>query len=123
MLVYGPPGAGKTTWVLKQAQARDLVLDYDELLASVSMHVTGSTPTQRLFVSTLLHSPARLADVVPEGCTAWIVVATADQQKISDYLGSGFDVVRVIADPDVCKQRCRKRGGRGLHPAGWKAGK
>ena len=35
-IVFGPPGSGKSTWVKQQASGDDVVLDLDEMIATVS---------------------------------------------------------------------------------------
>ena len=109
VIVYGPPGSGKTTYAQEQAKASDIVIDLDVIRANVSEQLIYRD------VGTLSEALAErnrlLRSLVVTRRKAWITVGAATAQERfywQDRL-SAEAVVRAGADVDAesCKVRIK----------------
>ena len=109
-LVCGPPGAGKSTLVREKRGDGDLVIDLDEIRASV-----GSEATAR-----------KLRSVMEDGARAhedgdvWIVRTLGDPAARTEFAARvGVDEITVLdVDADTAKARVSARDGSDeKHPA------
>lgn len=109
-LVCGPPGAGKSTLVREKRRDGDLVIDLDDIRASV-----GSEATAR-----------KLRSVMEDGARAhedgdvWIVRTLGDPAARAEFAARvGVDEITVLdVDADTAKARVSARDGSDeKHPA------
>ncbi len=100
-LIYGPPGAGKTTYAREHAQDGDLVIDLDDIRANV-----GNEQTARK-MRDLMESGAREHDG-----DVWIIRTLAKADERAEFMARvGVDeAVPLAVDADTAKERARKRG-------------
>lgn len=101
-LVVGPPGAGKSTFVRDRAADADLVVDLDDIRASVGSEATAKALQKRLE-----------ADAREHGGDVWIVRTLADAQARAEFAARvGVDETVVMdTDAEIAKARVLDRDG------------
>lgn len=111
-VIYGPPCAGKNTYVAEHSRSGDLVLDMDALAQALG------SPNDHGHPSALLPFAIEARDAVVtrlrrthELRHAWVITSRSD---ILDRL-DGAQVVTLDVDAEECKRRARACG----RPARW----
>jgi hypothetical protein len=109
--IGGPPGSGKTAYVKSRRVPGDLIVDWDDLMRSLSglpMHQRDPrlVPFVAEAVSALrlrLHRPHSTHD-------AWFIIDGATKAE-RDYYRETFraTVILLVTAPAVCKMRCSPR--------------
>jgi hypothetical protein len=111
MLVVGPPGAGKSTYVAEHSGPDDIVVDYDQLaqaLGQTSSHSPKLSEAARKARGAVL-TGLRRGEF--DAGRAWIISAAADaEQKFPHH-----DVIVVDPGQDEVLRRCRAAG----RPESW----
>ncbi|MFD5468883.1 hypothetical protein [Streptomyces sp. NPDC127105] len=111
-VVYGPPCAGKNTYVREHARTGDLVLDVDALALALGSPVDhGHHPALVPFAIEARDAIVRRLSRSHELRHAWVITTRLD---LLDAL-PGAEVVTLAVDADTCKQRARQAG----RPARW----
>ncbi|MBT9156674.1 MAG: hypothetical protein DDT37_01662 [Firmicutes bacterium] len=102
VLVAGPPGAGKTTYVREHREENDLVWDYDDILAAVAGGLWSfDTNRTMLFMRAAYIEAAKL---YPHTC--WIIAMAATKAE-RDEISS--NVVLLAVDAETCIARTATR--------------
>lgn len=101
-LVYGPPGAGKSTYAREHAADRDLVIDLDTIRESVPNEQTARQ------LRSLMEAGARGHDG-----DVWIVRTLAKADERADFVERvGVDEsIPLTVDAETAKERVRARDG------------
>lgn len=112
-IVYGPPSAGKTTYMEQHAKPDDLVVDIDRVYACFSNSPMYTKPQKLWGVMQKIKAAAldAIKAQAPQGCTLWILggFATKAQRNEMASLFDGHDVecVLVYADEQTCIARSK----------------
>lgn len=108
-LVAGPPGAGKSTYVREHMQPGDLVYDFDELVAALTLQPlhTGRTDRARGVVLAVRDLLGGLAARDPGRW--WFISSAPGADERDAWRAAGARVVVVVAPLDVCVARCAAR--------------
>ena len=109
-LVCGPPGAGKSTLVREKRRDGDLVIDLDDIRASVGSEATART------LRSVMEDGAR----AHEDGDVWIVRTLRDPAARAEFAARvGVDEITVLdVDADTAKARVSARDGSDeKHPA------
>ena len=117
-LVCGPPGAGKTSYVMARAEHGDLILDVDRLFEALSGLPAYDTPDELLpFVMEARNAVLKRLARRHKVRHAWVVMCGAnvrERQALRDLLRAEVVVLEVAADE--CVRRITadaRRQGRG----------
>jgi shikimate kinase len=83
VVVYGPPGAGKTRWAMEWMKAGDIIVDLDLIYSALSGQPVHHKPDNLLgFVLDTREAIYRLLDVRRKvAATVWIVISGARKDE------------------------------------------
>lgn len=107
VIVCGPPGAGKSTWVLEQAVTGDLILDLDEMKRSICGEHRSDFPDSLLDHAIQARDFVARSWAITRDCNLWYVTTMPEPEKragISAELG-GAKVIVFEVPADTCKQQ------------------
>lgn len=106
ILVCGPPGAGKTTYVRTHAKPVDLVLDLDDMAVAMGLPLEGRTDSQ---IGALVRERNRRLAAFCEGRTShprcWLIATAGKPDHREFWRGKGAKVVELHPGVHVCKER------------------
>lgn len=113
-VLYGPPAAGKTTYVQQHAKPGDLILDIDSLFDALSAananedhrgHLLPFVCEARDAIIKRLSRRTRLP-------RAWVVSTVLSPAERRAYAAAGATVYTLIPPVETCLERCRNRDGK-----------
>ena len=125
-VLTGPPCAGKSTYIRKHAKKGDLIVDYDEIGATLGAKEKWN-PTGLVLKATMKAREAAIAAAMksPDD-ESWIIQSRLSDDLRKTYEDAGAEIVEIDPGKDVCIERA-KRDGRPknifLAIEGWYAGK
>lgn len=109
-VVCGPPGSGKTSYVMARIQPYDIVLDLDRINAAISLYPKHTKPDYIMRCSwemrDALLAHMKKARDIPR---IWIIEgAPSDTRRM--YLRDSFqaEVIVLMPTPEQCKERIAK---------------
>lgn len=105
VLVVGPPGAGKSTWVSERAAPADLVVDYDTIAQALGSQQTHDheSDVAKVARGAVLTKLRRGELDVPR---AWVVSANPEAERLFPH----HEVVVVDPGREEVLRRCREAG-------------
>lgn len=109
-VVVGPPCAGKSTWIREQAQAGDVVVDFDQLATALGSTTPHAAPADVREVTFAARKGAITR--VLQGLTsdAWIIHTSPPPGALEEYEKAGAEVVLIDPGADVCRERAEADG-------------
>lgn len=121
-LVYGPPLAGKNTYVMEHMQRGDLIVDMDKLFSAISLLPEYDKPNE------LLKNVFGIRDLLIDNIktrygkwrSAWIIGTYPDKyqrEKIAD--DTGATIIYCEATQEECMQRLYTDAGRQSRRKEW----
>ena len=125
-VLTGPPCAGKSTYIRKNAEKGDLIIDFDEIAVTLGAKVKWDPAGSVLKASLEARKAAIDVALKNPDDDSWII-----QSRLSDglkklYENAGADIIELDPGKDVCIERA-KRDGRPknifLAIEGWYKGK
>ena len=110
-LIYGPPGAGKTTYACEHMSPGDVLIDYDLINGAL----TGGGAHDReaiLFdrINDCRNFLVATIDRYPEVRHTWVVACAPKKADRDPFVKMGATVKLVLEPKSVCIQRCSERG-------------
>lgn len=119
VVVCGPPGAGKSTWVYSQASPSDVIVDHDALcVALMGPGADGhQAPTHVRAVAAAMRGEAiHAASRLPLAVTVWVIHSLPGPADLAAYRRRGWRLV--VVDPGEVETRARlaAREGQQLLP-------
>ncbi len=102
VLVAGPPGAGKTTYVREHRELHDLVWDYDAILAAVSGGAWDLDVNQIMLSMRSAYIEA--SKQYPRSC--WLIASAPTRAERDEISGN---VVLLAVDEETCIARTAQR--------------
>lgn len=109
MLVCGPPGAGKTTWVIERMRWGDVVADYDLIVKAISGQSPKETPLGiRRIARAAYHTTIQTA--IKHDLNLYIITTAPTHAKRKTLLGSIKPDRTFVFEPTPleCLRRIRK---------------
>ncbi len=87
VLVVGPVGAGKSTWVRERATVRDIVIDYDDIAKAFGPELPRGAPGGRHGVANAARNAVlrQLRAGKVEANTVWLVSSNPDAENIFPF--------------------------------------
>lgn len=108
VLVCGPPGAGKSTYVADRLSPGDLVWDHDAVFAAISGQPLHSRPPGFQPVLLALRTTvSSVADTWPG--TVWFILSAPTPGERAQWQDADAQVVVLLTSPDLCAKACRGR--------------
>ena len=108
-IVYGPPCAGKSTFVKKNMKPTDLVFDMDAVQNALCYGADHAGKPHTLGAALALRNAfiAYLNNQRPDAQgNAWVIVSSASPEYFARrFFGARISVVRLLAPLDVCLKR------------------
>ena len=106
-VVYGPPGCGKTTYVLKHKREHDIIIDLDLLAQALSGNDVYTKPTVVVDIARRVYRDAIRLSVAHAISHVWIVTAAASTSKLNSIksLAPGCEEVFLDVGPQECLRR------------------
>lgn len=108
MVVCGPPGAGKNTYITANAAPTDMVIDFDDYLASVGGAKWDKDPERVQAAFRMRNGALRSLNTKRRG-TAWLPITApslAERNEWKRRLGRA-KIIMLAVDADTCKARIR----------------
>lgn len=109
IVVCGPPGAGKTTYVLEHSNPWDIIIDHDLLIAAIAPHIKPHGKAPKHILACALSARDAILDRFErnrDGIRAWYV-ASMPSRKDRDHMRARYSAKVLVMDAPhaVCMQR------------------
>lgn len=109
-VVYGPPAAGKTTWVESQRRPGDVMWDFDKIKAALTGEPLHSEAPPEILDAVLTLRDA-MVDMLKRGdcklSRVWFIVTSPAKWRTQLHRATFY---RVEADAETCIARARRVG-------------
>lgn len=121
VIVCGPPGSGKTTYVERRMVRGDVIVDFDALASAISGLPWYDTPPN-VIAFAVAAKAALIARLERDGrpARAWVITSgqtRSERHELRDRLNAEVVVLEVA--PDVCYDRIRDDERRNTRPEHW----
>ena len=110
-LIYGPPGAGKTTYAKKYMSPGDVLVDFDliyQALTAAPVHERTNILFDR--VEDCRKYLINTIDRYPEVRNTWVVMCAPKREDREPFRKTGATLKLIKESAPVCIGRCRERG-------------
>lgn len=106
VLVYGPPGAGKSTYVAAEAKKNDIIFDLDKLHEAMSP-VPGLHRDRKHMLSVSMPMRDAFLDAIQarkgDWDTAWVITGSANKKELRQMISRlGAEPLPVLRSPEEC---------------------
>jgi hypothetical protein len=108
VVVAGPPGAGKSTYVAERAQPGDVVWDYDTVMAALSGQPLYERPG-RLHELVMALRPIVIGQALQLHSRVWVIASAPSVEERDEWRRSGAHVVLLLAGIDELVERTSSR--------------
>lgn len=111
-LIYGPPGAGKTTYAKKHMSPGDVLIDYD-LINQALTGCDGHTREQILFdrVNDCRNYLINTIDRYTEIRHTWVIACAPKRADRDPFFKMGAEAKLIQTPAPECIARCAERDG------------
>lgn len=116
-IIVGPPCAGKSSFVVDNAQAGDVLVDLDKIAMALGSEVSHSS--YGAVKSAALAARSAVIEIILSGVDsdAWIIDTSPRQEQINNYEAAG--AIFYLLNPGL--EECNKRADKDSRPDETKA--
>jgi hypothetical protein len=114
-VVYGPPAAGKTTWVAERAKDGDLVIDIDALADAIDPAGPSHHHDWHVDVAAraALRGAVHAIFLMELTCDVYVITGYLDPGTEMAYRHGGAQIVVIDPGEDVVMERAKRERGQG----------
>jgi hypothetical protein len=113
VVVIGPPGSGKSTYVAEHCKPGDVTIDMDRIARALMPHEPAQTHTYPQHIrhvavrarKAAVHTATRLRERV----TVWLIHAIPTPAELAEYRGLGWQVLTIDPGRAIVEQRVREQ--------------
>lgn len=114
-VVIGPPAAGKSTFVKRNAGPDDVVIDFDLIANALSgQDAANHDHTQTVKMVTKAARAAAVAKACSMGVATWMIHSSPAQSTLDRYAAAGATIHVIDPGKDVVMSRCKRERPRAM---------
>lgn len=108
-LIQGPPASGKSTWVRERRKPGDIVIDFDDIAATISPGVPSHDYPQHLRTVAAAARRAAIDEAIKiaNRVNVYYIWAAPTAKALAFYRAKGARIITIDPGRDVVMQRCR----------------